>query len=82
MLCGTPYCSVACLFFSSDLLHWQLPSVQYALKHDFAWLDDEAECLVVLALLQGALLGKCDDQGLGPKRLSILLSARSCCRLL
>ena len=55
------------MFFSSDLLHWQLPSVQYALKHDFAWLDDEAECLVVLALLQGALLGKCDDQGLGPQ---------------
>ena len=31
------------------------------LQHDFAWLTDEADCFVVLALLQVAFLGKCDD---------------------
>ena len=42
-----------------------LQSVQYDLQHDFAWVTDEAYCPVVLALLQVAFLGKCDDQGLG-----------------
>ena len=35
--------------------------VQYDLQHDFAWVTDEAYCPVVLALLQVAFLGKCDD---------------------
>ena len=43
-----------------------LQSIQYDLQHDFAWVTDEADCSVVLALLQVAFLGKCDDQGLGP----------------
>ena len=30
-------------------------------QHDFAWVTDEAYCSVVLALLQVAFLGKCDD---------------------
>ena len=30
-----------------------------------AWVTNEAYCSVVLALLQVAFLGKCDDQGLG-----------------
>ena len=30
-----------------------------------AWVADEADYSVVLALLQVAFLGKCDDQGLG-----------------
>ena len=30
-------------------------------KHDFAWLADKANRSVVLALLQFAFLGKCDD---------------------
>ena len=34
--------------------------LQYGLQHDFAWVTDEA-CSVVLALLQVAFLGKCDD---------------------
>ena len=34
-------------------------------SHDFAWVTDEADCSVVLALLQVAFLGKCDGQGLG-----------------
>ena len=38
-----------------------LQSVQYDLQHDFAWVTDEAYCSVVLALLQVAFLGKCDD---------------------
>ena len=38
-------------------------SVQYDLQHDFAWVTDEANCSIVLALLQVAFLGKCDDMG-------------------
>ena len=29
-------------------------------------MTDEADRLIVLALLQVAVLGKCDDQGMGP----------------
>ena len=61
MLCGAPSCSEACLFFSGDLLRLWLLSVQYDLQHDFAWVTDEADHLVVLALLQVAFLGKSDD---------------------
>ena len=61
LLCGTPSCSEACLFFSDDLLRLWLQSVQYNLQHNFAWVTDEACCSVVLALLQVAFLGKCDD---------------------
>ena len=43
-----------------------LQSVQYDLQHDRAWVTDEADRSVVLALLQVAFLGKCDDRGLGP----------------
>ena len=43
------------------VLRLWLQSVQYDLRHDFAWVTDEAYCLVVLALLQVAFLGKCDD---------------------
>ena len=39
----------------------RLQSVQYDLQHDFAWTADEADRSVVLALLQVAFLGKCDD---------------------
>ena len=59
--CGTPFCSEACLFFDDDLLRLWLQSVQYDLQHDFAWVTDEADHSVVLALLQVAFLGKCDD---------------------
>ena len=41
-------------------------SVQYDLKHDFAWVTDETYCSVVLALLRVAFLGKFDAYGLGP----------------
>ena len=61
MLCGVPSCSEACLFFSNDLLRLRLQSVQYDLQHDFAWVADEADRSVVLAQLQVAFLGKCDD---------------------
>ena len=37
LLCGTPSCSEACLFFSNDLLSLWLQSVQYDLQHDFTW---------------------------------------------
>ena len=53
------------MFFGDDLRLWLL-SVRYDLHHDFAWVTDEAYCSVVLALLQVAFLGKCDDKGLGP----------------
>ena len=61
LLCGVPSCSEAFLFFSDDLLRLWLQSVQYDLQHDFALVTDEAYCSVVLALLQVAFLGKCDD---------------------
>ena len=61
MLCGAPSFSEACLFFSDDLLRLRLQSFQYDLRHDFAWVADEADCSVVLALLHVAFLGKCGD---------------------
>ena len=67
VLCHEPafYClSKPHLFFNDDLLCLWLQSVQYDLKHDFVWVTDEADCSVVLALLQVAFLGKCDDEGL------------------
>ena len=45
----------ACLFSSDDLLRLWLQSVQYDLQHDFAWVTDEADCSVVLALQQVAM---------------------------
>ena len=60
LLCGASSCSEACLFFSDDLLRLWLQSVQYRLQHDFAWVTDEADCSVVLVLLQVAFLGKYD----------------------
>ena len=63
--CGASSCSEACLFFSDDFLRLYLQSVQYDLQYDlqhgFAWVIDEADRSVVLALLQVAFLGKCDD---------------------
>ena len=53
LLCGAPFCSEACLFFSNDLLHLQLQSVQY----DFAWTADGSDLSILLALLQVAFLG-------------------------
>ena len=47
--------------FGNDLLRLWLQSIQYDLQHEFAWVTDEAYCSVVLALLQVAFLGKCDD---------------------
>ena len=60
LLCSTPSCSEACLFFGDDLRLW-LQSVQYDLQHDFALAIDEAYCSVVLALRQVAFLRKYDD---------------------
>ena len=67
VLLSTPFYSEACLFFSSDLLRLRLLSVQYDLQHGFAWVADEADPSVVLALQQVAFLGKCNDRGLGPQ---------------
>ena len=64
LLCGPPSCSEACLFFGDDLLRLWLQPGQYDLQHAFAWVTDEAYCSVVLALLQVAFLGKCDDLSL------------------
>ena len=50
------------MFFSDDLLRLWLQSVQYDIQHDFAWVTDEADRSVILALLQVAFLGKCDDK--------------------
>ena len=61
LLCDAPSCSEACLFLSDDLLRLWLQSIQYDLQHDFARVANEADHSVVLALLQVAFLGKCDD---------------------
>ena len=61
MLCGALSCSEACLFFIDDLLCLWLRSVQYDLQHDFAWVTDDADHWVVLALLQVAFRRKCND---------------------
>ena len=47
--------------FFSDFLHLWLQSVQYDLQYDFAWVTDETDYSVVLALPQVVFLGKCDD---------------------
>ena len=60
-LCGAPFCSKACLYFSDDLLHLRFQSVQYDLQDEFAWVTDEVDRSVVLALLQVAFPRKCDD---------------------
>ena len=61
LLCGALSCTEACLFFTDDLLRLWLQSVHYDIQHDFGWLADEADGSVVLALLQVAFLGKCND---------------------
>ena len=61
LLSGAPSCSETCLFFSDDLLRLWLQSVPHDLQHDFAWVNDEADRSAVLALLQVAFIGKCDD---------------------
>ena len=60
LLYGAP-CSEACQFFCDGLFHLWLQSVRYDLQHDFAWVTVEADCSVVLALLQVVFLGKYDD---------------------
>ena len=64
---GAPSCSEACLFFSNDLFCLRLQSLQYDPHHDLAWVADEANRSVALALLQIAFLGMHDDKGLGPR---------------
>ena len=50
LLRGAPSCSEACLFLSNDPLRIQLQSVPYDLQHHFAWVADEADRSVFLAL--------------------------------
>ena len=45
----------------------RLQSVQHDLQHEFAWVTDEADRSIELALLEVAFFGKCNDQGLGPQ---------------
>ena len=85
MLCGAPTCSEACLFFSDDFLRLWLQSVQYDLQHDIAWVSVEADCSIVLALLQLPFLGRVmikDWVGLGPRclRFSCLPNLVAVCR--
>ena len=51
-----PACSSVMIFsaFGFNLL-------SMLLQHDFAWVTDEADCSIVLALLQVSFLWKCDD---------------------
>ena len=61
IFCDALACSEACLFFGDDLLRLRLQSVQYDRQYDCAWVADEADCSVVLALMEIAFLGKCYD---------------------
>ena len=51
-----PACSSATIFSTCSFSLFSM-----IFKHDFAWVTDKADCSVVLALLQTAFLGKCDD---------------------
>ena len=66
MLRGASSCSEAC-HFSEDRLRLWLQSVQNDLQHHFAWVANETDRSVVLALLQVAFLGNCCDLGLGQR---------------
>ena len=63
--CDTSFCSEACLFFSDDLLRLQLQSVEFDLQHDFAWMAEETNCSVVLALCQDSVR-QSDHKKTGP----------------
>ena len=52
---GAPSCSEACLFFSNDLLHLWLQSVQHGLQHDFAWVTDCAKLFTCSCTAAGCL---------------------------
>ena len=43
LLCGAPSCSEACLFFSNNLFHLRLQSVQFDLQNYCAWVADKAD---------------------------------------
>ena len=45
----------------------QLQSVKYDNQHDFAWVANEDDHSVVLALLPVNFYEKCNDQGLDPR---------------
>ena len=49
-----PACSSAVIFSACGFN-------QYDIQHHFAWMTDEADRSVVLALMQVAFLEKCDD---------------------
>ena len=49
LLICAPSCSVACLFFSDDLLSLWLQSIQKDSKHGLTWMTDQADGMVVLA---------------------------------
>ena len=49
------------MFFNDDLTRLWLQSVRYDLQDDFAWVTDEVDRSVVLALLHVAFLGKRED---------------------
>ena len=61
LLYGVSSCFEACLFFSAVLLCMRLQSVRNDLQHNFVRVTGEANCSVVLGMLQAAFLGKCDD---------------------
>ena len=76
LLRGASSCSEAYLFLSNDLLRLWLQSDQNDLQHDFAWVADEADRSVVLAMLQVAFL-------LRPKTGSIHVAGHSpACQIL
>ena len=78
LFCGVYSCSQACKFFTVDHFRLRLQSVQYDLQRDFAWTADKADCSVVLALLQVAHLGRCDDSLSVGSKLNILPLCDGC----
>ena len=55
-----PACSSAMIFSACGFN-------PFSMIFSMTWVADEADRSVVLALLQVAFLGKCGDQGLGPR---------------
>ena len=57
LFCGASSGSEPSLFFSNYFFSLGFKPIQDNVKHDFAWMTDEADSSVVLAELQAALLG-------------------------
>ena len=66
LLHRTPASSEPRLLLRKQLLGLRLQAIQYDAKHHLAWVADEADGAVVLALPEVAFLGERNHKGLSP----------------